>query len=66
MDQYFTLCIKYINLRLSGNLPFNSHTLSDIFAKTLDGEYSYKGKCWDKVSNKAKNLIDEFLRTEPE
>lgn len=43
-------------------LPFNSHTLSDIFAKTLDGNYSFKGRVWDKVSDKAKNLIAAFLQ----
>ena len=51
---------------MSGNLPFNSSSMTDIFTKTLDGEYSFKGKCWDRVSKKAKDLIDEFLKTNPE
>ena len=42
-------------------LPFNSNNLTDIFAKTLDGNYSFKGRIWEKVSPKAKDLIDKFL-----
>ena len=46
-------------------LPFNSLTMTDIFMKTLNSDYSFKGKCWDRISEKAKDLIDEFLKTDP-
>lgn len=42
-------------------LPFNSHTLSDIFAKTLDGNFTFNARVWEKVSQKAKDLIAAFL-----
>jgi calcium-dependent protein kinase len=40
--------------------------MTDIFTKTLDGDYSFKGKCWDRVSKKAKDLIDKFLKKNPD
>jgi calcium-dependent protein kinase len=51
---------------LSGTLPFNSLTMTDIFMKTLNSDYSFKGKSWNRISQKAKDLIDEFLKTDPE
>ena len=52
--------------RLSGTLPFNGANLADIFTRTLDGRYSFTGKNWDKIGLNAKNLIDSFLKSNPE
>lgn len=51
---------------LSGSLPFNSFTLTEIFNKTLDSDYEYPEKLFEKVSPEAKDLIDKLLENDPQ
>ena len=50
---------------LSGLLPFNDYSLMEIFNRTLDGEYQFPEKKFEKVSTEAKDLIDRLLENDP-
>jgi serine/threonine protein kinase len=50
---------------LSGLLPFNDYSLMEIFNRTLDGEYQFPEKKFEKVSTEAKDLIDKLLENDP-
>ncbi len=52
--------------RLSGNLAFGAHKISEIFHNTLNGSYQINDKRWKLISSEAKDLIKKLLDIEPE
>lgn len=39
------------DFRLSGDIPFNGHSIKEMFQKTLDGVIDYEGVKWQGISN---------------
>ena len=51
-------------VRLTGALPFNGYDIPEILQNTMEGVYSYPES--QPISDKAKDLIDSFLKNKPE
>jgi hypothetical protein len=49
--------------RLTGTLPFNDFTISDILKNTIEGAYTYPEG--PTISSEAKNLIGSLLQNKP-
>ena len=51
---------------LSGYLPFYGNTQEELFDKILTASFSFNNKCWDDVSDQAKDLVSKMLTLRPE
>jgi len=51
---------------LSGRLPFFGENISEIHHKVMAGKFTMEGTIWDKVSDQAKELINELICLNPE
>lgn len=51
---------------LSGYLPFYGNTQEELFDKILTASFSFNNKCWDDVSEQAKDLVSRMLTLKPE
>ena len=50
---------------LSGTHPFEAETEDELFYKIQNGKYNLDGPIWEKVSNKAKDLLQKILTIDP-
>ncbi len=50
---------------LSGKLPFVATNSADLFKLVLSGKVDFIDEAWDDVSEEAKDLISDLLRTDP-
>ena len=50
---------------LSGAPPFGGKSNEEIYSKILKGKLSFEGKEWEKISLKAKDLIQKLLESDP-
>eukprot|EP00826_Nyctotherus_ovalis_P047976 TRINITY_DN560_c0_g1_i1.p1 TRINITY_DN560_c0_g1~~TRINITY_DN560_c0_g1_i1.p1 ORF type:complete len:392 (-),score=125.41 TRINITY_DN560_c0_g1_i1:102-1277(-) len=50
---------------LAGFLPFIGKTKEETIGKIMKGEYTMKGKTWERVSAEAKDLIKNMLEFKP-
>ena len=51
---------------LSGYLPFYGNTQEELFDKILTASFSFNNKCWDDISDQAKDLVSKMLTLRPE
>ena len=59
-------CGIILYILLCGSPPFYGKNEKEIFAKILNGNFSFKHKIWNKVSNEAKNLVKKLLEINPD
>ena len=48
---YFMYFFDLMFFRLSGDIPFNGHSIQEMFQKTLNGTIDYDGRKWQAISN---------------
>lgn len=51
---------------LSGYLPFYGNTQEELFDKILTASFSFNNKCWNDISDQAKDLVSKMLTLAPE
>ena len=59
-------CGIILYILLCGSPPFYGKNEKEIFAKILNGNFSFKNKIWNRVSNEAKNLLKKLLEINPD
>eukprot|EP00535_Pseudo-nitzschia_heimii_P013383 CAMPEP_0197200068 /NCGR_PEP_ID=MMETSP1423-20130617/34206_1 /TAXON_ID=476441 /ORGANISM="Pseudo-nitzschia heimii, Strain UNC1101" /LENGTH=1327 /DNA_ID=CAMNT_0042653941 /DNA_START=677 /DNA_END=4660 /DNA_ORIENTATION=+ len=52
-------------LLLGGYLPFDDENEEKVFDRTRNAKYDFNHRCWNKVSNRAKDLISSCLTINP-
>jgi serine/threonine protein kinase len=50
---------------LSGRPAFRGYNINEILTKNKKGEVEYPAKFWDKISDKAKDLVQLLLKKNP-
>jgi calcium-dependent protein kinase len=58
-------CGIILYILLCGAPPFYGKNEKEIFKKILDGNFTFRHKIWNKVSNEAKNLVLKLLQVNP-
>ena len=58
-------CGVILYILLCGSPPFYGKNEKEIFRKILDGNFTFRHKIWNKVSNEAKNLVLKLLQVNP-
>jgi calcium-dependent protein kinase len=51
---------------LSGEQPFKSKNAKDLLSNVLKGNYDFRGRKWDLISDDAKDLISKLLLVDPD
>ena len=46
-------------------MPFDSLLPEEIVKNTIDGKFNLDDDCWENVSDEAKDLINNLLKTNP-
>ena len=59
-------CGIILYILLCGSPPFFGKNEKEIFAKILNGNFSFKHGIWSKISNEAKNLVKKLLEIKPD
>ena len=59
-------CGIILYILLCGSPPFYGKNEKEIFAKILEGNFSFKHKIWNKISYEAKNLVKKLLELNPD
>jgi calcium-dependent protein kinase len=59
-------CGVILYILLCGSPPFYGKNEKEIFSKILYGNFSFRHKIWNKVSNEAKNLVQKLLEINPQ
>jgi calcium-dependent protein kinase len=59
-------CGVILFILLSGSPPFYGKNEKEIFSKILSGNYSFRNKIWNKISEEAKDLVKKLLEINPE
>ena len=58
-------CGVILYILLCGSPPFYGKNEKEIFKKILDGNFTFRHKIWNKISNEAKNLVLKLLQVNP-
>ena len=58
-------CGVILYILLCGSPPFYGKNEKEIFRKILDGNFTFRHKIWNKISNEAKNLVLKLLQVNP-
>ena len=59
-------CGVILYILLCGSPPFYGKNEKEIFSKILYGNFSFRHKIWNKISNEAKNLVQKLLEINPQ
>ena len=59
-------CGVILYILLCGSPPFYGKNEKEIFSKILSGNFSFRHKIWNKISNEAKNLVKRMLEINPD
>ena len=58
-------CGIILYILLCGSPPFYGKNEKEIFAKILNGTFTFKHKIWNKISNEGKDLVKKLLELNP-
>ena len=58
-------CGVILYILLSGSPPFYGKNEKEIFKKILEGNFTFRHKIWNKISNEAKSLVLKLLQVNP-
>ena len=59
-------CGVILYILLCGSPPFYGKNEKEIFSKILSGNFSFRHKIWNKISEEAKDLVNKLLEINPE
>jgi calcium-dependent protein kinase len=59
-------CGVILYILLCGAPPFYGRNEKEIFAKVINGSYSFRQKVWNNISSEGKNLVQKLLELNPE
>ena len=59
-------CGVILYILLCGSPPFYGKNEKEIFKKIIDGNFTFRHKAWNKISNEAKNLVLKLLLVNPD
>jgi len=59
-------CGVILYILLCGSPPFYGKNEKEIFRKIIDGNFTFRHKIWNKISNEAKNLVLKLLQVNPD
>jgi calcium-dependent protein kinase len=58
-------CGVILYILLCGSPPFYGKNEKEIFKKIIEGNFTFRHKIWNKISNEAKNLVLKLLQVNP-
>lgn len=64
-DLWSVAVCAYIMLANGQTKPFEGRTPKEVVAKVLQGEFSFEGEVWERISDQAKDFIRRMLVVEP-
>ena len=59
-------CGVILYILLCGSPPFYGKNEKEIFKKIIEGNFTFRHKIWNKISNEAKNLVLKLLQVNPD
>jgi calcium-dependent protein kinase len=59
-------CGVILYILLCGSPPFYGKNEKEIFKKIIEGNFTFRHKIWNKISNEAKNLVLKLLQVKPD